>query len=109
MIEINKITDFKILGKLGEGSFSNVFKGLIILSVRRITDDQIYAMKRIQMNQISYKDKENALNEIRYLASIKSPYIIEYKDSFYDDVHECLCIIMEYAIYGDLNSYIEKS
>ena len=39
MIEINKITDFKILGKLGEGSFSNVFKGLIILSVRRITDD----------------------------------------------------------------------
>jgi hypothetical protein len=39
MIEINKITDFKILGKLGEGSFSNVFKGFIILSVRRLIDD----------------------------------------------------------------------
>lgn len=26
----------------------------------------------------------NALNEIRFLASIHSPYIVDYKEAFYD-------------------------
>ena len=47
-------------------------------------------------------EKENALNEVRILASIKDPYIIGYKEAFYDEDSSCLCIIMEYAGGGDI-------
>jgi len=36
------------------------------------------------MGLLSAKERENALNEIRILASLSSPYIVEYKDSFMD-------------------------
>ena len=34
------------------------------------------------MVKLSDKEKENALNEVRILASIRSPYIISYKEVF---------------------------
>lgn len=36
-------------------------------------------MKKVQLGQLKDKDKENALNEIRILASIDDPFIIGYK------------------------------
>lgn len=77
-----------------------------IISVKRTTDGEVYALKRIKIKLLNQKEKESSLNEIRFLASIKSKYIIEYKESFYDETNECLCIIMEYAIFGDLDKLI---
>ena len=54
-------------------------------------------MKKIKMNMLNAKEKENALNEIRILASIQNPYIISYKEAFYEESTNTLCIIMEYA------------
>jgi len=34
---------------------------------------------------LSDKEKENALNEIRILASIQHPNIVQYKEAFFDD------------------------
>ena len=51
---------------------------------------------------LSEKEKENALNEIRILASTKDPNIVQYKEAFFDDLTHELCIIMEYADNGDL-------
>ena len=56
------------------------------------------------MTSLSLKEKQNALNEIRILASINSPHIIRYKDAFYED--SCLYIIMEFALNGDLSQKI---
>ena len=70
---MSSIRDFVPLSKLGEGTYSTVYK------VRRNTDHQIYALKKVKMNQLSQKEKENALNEIRILASIDSPSIVSYK------------------------------
>ncbi|KAL4469673.1 hypothetical protein ABPG72_013438 [Tetrahymena utriculariae] len=92
----SKLNDFKILCKLGEGSFSTVFK------VLRLVDNKIYAMKKVQMSRLNEKEKGNSLNEIRILASIKCDHIIEYRDSFFDDQSDTLCIVMEYAGSGDL-------
>jgi len=50
------------------------------------------------MLKLSTKEKECALNEIRILASINNPYIIKYKEAFYDDTSSSLCIIMEHAV-----------
>ena len=53
------------------------------------------------MGNLSDKEKENALNEVRILASITHPNIISYKEAFIDEPSECLCIVMEYADAGD--------
>lgn len=59
------------------------------------------------MNQLSDKEKESALNEIRILASIEHDNIIAYKDAFIEDKENVLCIVMEYAEKGDLSAIIE--
>lgn len=41
------IKDFEIISKLGEGSFSMVYK------VRRISDDKLYAMKKVKMSLLN--------------------------------------------------------
>ena len=59
-------------------------------------------MKKVKLANISDKDKENALNEIRILASISHRNVVAYKDSFIDEDKECLNIVMEYCDDGDL-------
>ena len=54
------------------------------------------------MMNLSAKEKENALNEVRILASIKDKNIISYKEAFIDSDPQALCIIMEYADDGDV-------
>ena len=58
--------------------------------------------------QMSTKEREAALNEIRILASLSSTYIIKYKDAFYNEGSSELCIIMEFADKGDLQGLINK-
>ena len=58
------------------------------------------------MSMLSAKEKENALNEIRILASLSSPYIVPFYDSFIDDSSNTLYIIMELATGGDMNKVL---
>ncbi len=53
-----------MLKKIGEGTYSTVYK------VRRLADDQIYALKKIKLDNMGKKDQDSALNEVRILASI---------------------------------------
>lgn len=69
---------------------------------------QYYAMKKVNISLQSHKERENALNEIRILASIDSPYIVEFKDSFLDRDSNVLYIIMAFATGGDLNRVLAK-
>ncbi len=62
----------------------------------------LYPLIQIKLQKLKEKDKKNALNEIRFLASIENPYVVEYKEAFYDEKTETLCIVMEYADDGDL-------
>ncbi len=55
---------------------------------------------------LSEREKKNALNEVRILASCQHPNIIAYKEAFFDQMN--LCIIMEYANNGDLAGMIVK-
>ena len=60
------MNDFQIISKLGEGTYSTVFK------VKRNIDNQIYALKKVKLLNLSEKEKENSLNEVSILASVKS-------------------------------------
>ena len=81
---------------IGEGAYSQVFR------VKRISDGADYAMKKVKMMKLSEREKQNALNEVRILASIQHPNIIGYKEAFFEEATSSLCIIMEYADGGDL-------
>lgn len=91
------MNEFEFLKELGSGSFGKVIK------VRKgKSDKEVYAMKQIKMNQLNAKEKDNALNEVRLLASIDSPNIISYKSAFFEQLGSTLCILMEFADGGDL-------
>lgn len=48
------------------------------------------------MGTLSSKEKENALNEVRILASVEHETIIGYKEAFFEDTSACLCLVMEF-------------
>lgn len=90
------LKDYQILSKIGDGSYSQVFQ------VRRLADNQTYALKKVKLASLKEKEKRNALNEIRILASIHHPNIISYKEAFFDEESQSLCLVMEFADSGDL-------
>lgn len=58
------------------------------------------------MNQLNENEKQNALNEVRILASINNPNVICFKESFIDG--NSLCIIMDLCDGGDLQFKIKQ-
>lgn len=96
------LTDFKLLDKLGEGAYSEVYK------VLRHADNEVYALKQVKLPSLSDKEKQNALNEVRLLASVRHENIVAYKEAFWDGNARCLCIIQECADSGDLLHLIKK-
>jgi NIMA (never in mitosis gene a)-related kinase len=73
-----------------------------VIKVKKLSNNQEYAIKKVKLGSLKEKEKENALNEIRILASINHPNVIGYKDAFFDESSNSLCIVMEYADSGDL-------
>ena len=94
------LDNFEIIKYIGNGSFGIVYK------VRRKIDNKIYALKKVNMKNLSEKEKINSLNEITFLSSFSHQNIISYKESFYDKKTESLNLILEYASEGDLKSKI---
>ncbi|CAK87043.1 unnamed protein product (macronuclear) [Paramecium tetraurelia] len=99
----SSLKDFQVIQELGKGSFSTVYK------VKRIADGQEYALKKVKLGSLKYKEKENALNEVRLLASINSKYIVAYKEAFFDDECKCLCTVMELLSGGDVYRRITQA
>jgi NIMA (never in mitosis gene a)-related kinase len=96
------IKDFEIIKEIGKGSFATVS------IVRRKADKKVYAMKKVKIGTMGNKEKENALNEVRLLASINSPQVIGYKEAFFDEETQTLNIVMEYADDEDLDKKIKN-
>jgi NIMA (never in mitosis gene a)-related kinase len=67
------LKDFEIIKKLGEGAFGQVYQ------VRRKIDQSIYALKKVKMHGLKEKEKDNAINEIRILASLNNDHVIKFK------------------------------
>lgn len=58
------------------------------------------------MAKLSAKEKDNAINEVRILASVNHLNIASYKEAFFEQATGTLCIVMEFADGGDLQSKI---
>lgn len=59
-----------LISYLGDGAYSNVYK------VKRLEDGKQYALKKVKLDHLSEKERENAINEVRILASVKHPNVI---------------------------------
>lgn len=68
----------------------------------RKDDHTEYALKKVKIQNLSDREKENALNEVRILASIKNPFVAAYKEAFFDENSSSLCIVMDYCDDGDV-------
>lgn len=61
-----------------EGSFGEVFK------VRRLADSLVYVIKQISISELGPQEQRGAVAEVHILASISSPFVVCYYDSFLD-------------------------
>ena len=100
-MERSKLSDFETLNKLGAGSFGTVFR------VRRLLDEKIYVIKDVRIGELSFKEQEEAINEVNILAGLDSQYIVGYYDSFIET--GSLHIVMEYCNRGDLQGLVKKA
>jgi NIMA (never in mitosis gene a)-related kinase 1/4/5 len=60
----------------------------------------------VKLSKLTQKEKDNAINEVRILASINNANVAGYKEAFFEEATSSLCIVMEYADGGDLQSKI---
>ena len=91
---------YEKLSVVGRGAF-----GTVHLS-RRIKDKKDVVIKQIPVEQLSKLDRKATLNEVRVLAMLQHPNIIEYYESFVQD--RAMMIVMEYAAGGTLFDYVEE-
>ena len=100
---LNKMPDingYTILKEIGKGTY-----GIVYLVKDKL--EKKYAMKKINVSKVSLKEKEFILSEILIQKFNKSPYIINLKDTFYENNN--IYIVSEYAEKGDLGNFIAKT
>jgi calcium-dependent protein kinase len=87
--------NYKILNKLGKGSFGSVFK------VLHINSGLLRAMKIIKKENLIYQDDDKKfLNEVKILMACEHPNIIKIFE-YYNDEHN-FYLITEYISGGEL-------
>ena len=112
------IKEFQILGRLGEGAYSSVFK------VKRLSDKAEYALKKVfllfkltrsrwancqrrrKKMQLMKWEYWRPWSEMRLCFS--HPNVIGYRQVFFEDATSSLCLVMDYADGGDVLQKINQ-
>jgi len=86
-------------------------------AVARVTKCHLYhltrrphadALKKINISAMSHREIEDALSEVRFLASIRHSCIIGFLEAFVNPTSMELCIVQEFADGGDLAGKIQS-
>ena len=94
------IRQYKILEKLGKGTFGIVYK------VINEYESMIYVIKQISLNGLSKQQINQVYSEAKILSLINSKYVVKYRESFVEG--EDLDIVMEYCDNGDLCNFLKR-
>ena len=87
---------------IGQGMFGKVYKALNKL------EQKYYAIKTLNLQNISQKERVNIETEINLLQELKHPNIVLYKESFLDE-NQNLNIVTTFCEGGDLYQKIFKT
>ena len=90
------LNDFEIIQNIGNEEKSSIFK------VKRKKDGLFYSLKNIKFQTLEKNEKENAINEIKLLSTLKHPNIIEFRKAFFDKPSNSLNLIFEFPNNGNL-------
>jgi len=84
----------------GRGAYGTVYLA------RRNTDGREVILKQIPVDMMSTADRQSILNEIKVLAMLNHPNVIEYYENFLQD--KAMVIAMEYAAGGTLFDLVDS-
>ena len=102
MIDGQSLNEFRIIQKLGEGSFADVYK------VKSLKDQQFYAEKRLKKRYRSFEEVKQ-LSEVAALRTLaKHPNIINLHSLMYDSQSGHVALIFE-LMEMNLYEYISKA
>uniref|UniRef100_A0A182YCQ3 Serine/threonine-protein kinase ULK3 n=1 Tax=Anopheles stephensi TaxID=30069 RepID=A0A182YCQ3_ANOST len=96
-----KITDYKLLERLGSGTYAIVYRAM------HKTTQEILAVKVMAKSKASHSAMDNIISEISLLKKLKHRHIVEMRDFLWDDAN--IYILMEYCNAGNLSSYIKQN
>ncbi len=99
---MNKFESYKKVRVLGKGSFGKAFL------VKAQSDDGLYVIKQIDMEGMSREDEIESFKEAKIMRKLDHPNIVRFKEVYRTKGHK-LCIVMEYADGGDLNSVVKET
>ncbi|KAI9917836.1 hypothetical protein PsorP6_012919 [Peronosclerospora sorghi] len=91
---------FQELECIGHGSFGSAY-----LVHERACPEHKFVIKKIPMQLLSAKEKDQAFHEVELLAKLDHPNVVAYKESFVLD--NVLHIVMAYCDGGDLAEKIQ--
>eukprot|EP00285_Hemiselmis_virescens_P002742 CAMPEP_0173410786 /NCGR_PEP_ID=MMETSP1356-20130122/75412_1 /TAXON_ID=77927 ORGANISM="Hemiselmis virescens, Strain PCC157" /NCGR_SAMPLE_ID=MMETSP1356 /ASSEMBLY_ACC=CAM_ASM_000847 /LENGTH=288 /DNA_ID=CAMNT_0014372445 /DNA_START=240 /DNA_END=1103 /DNA_ORIENTATION=+ len=94
------LKNFKDMKLIGKGSFGRVFRAI------RPSDNQEYAIKEVNIKAMSQREREDAVNEVRILASVHHTAVIKYHDAFIES--DKLYIVTELAKGGDIGAKVKR-
>ena len=64
-------------------------------------------IKTVRIIELSFDEQKSAINEVKILAALDSPFVVKYFDSFIDT--DSLHIVMEFCNKGDLQTLLKKA
>ena len=99
---LNNLSDIIALNEnkfLGEGAFSKVIK------VQHIKNNQIYALKQMNLKEINHNDQRNLKQEVLLHMKLDHPNIIKFVDCL--QIEHQVYFLLEYAGNGSLFFYID--
>lgn len=92
------LAKYEKIRPIGQGAAATVYL------YRNLVDGKEYALKEIDLDNMSSKDKKAAQGEVMILKVLKGPTIVEFYENFSRGNN--ITIVLEYCSEGNLNELI---